>query len=589
MIGSLHQHNRARRVPGTGPPEAATLRSLEVGRLPARPARPRPSLRRQQAWRTGAAAEAQLGWKVSVSTMRTPPGGWRSGLDAQQLAAVTAPPRPLLVLAGAGTGKTRTLTCRCAWLLEQGVAPERLLLLTFTNRAAREMVSRLEVLAGGGAGRLWAGTFHHVGQRLLRAHGAALGLPSEFEVLSPVQAAEVLQASLDSVAGRGRELRLQPAERVLTWISAATNQGQPLRTWIAEQAPPHAALVDSYDEAAQHYADAKVRLGRLDFDDLLLGWGLLLAEVPAVAAELRAAFDAVLVDEYQDINELQADLVESMAAPHRNLTLVGDDAQAIYGFRGASHARILSLPQRLPDLQVLRLEHNYRSSPEILAVANRTLRHNTSGFRKELRPTCPSGPLPALVRCADEQAQARWVAEELLSLAAAGVGWGDCAVLYRTHRDGERVIAALAVAGIPCARRGGASGAVAAPEEETVGGATPQAAGPSVGDGSTGPARAAVTCSSVHQAKGLEWSAVFVLNLVEGCFPLAIAARTAAAIEEERRLFHVAVTRAQRHLFLLCPERRSRGEGPGAATTTSRFLMELRAEPPLLVPRVVPV
>jgi len=482
------------------------------------------------------------------------------------------------VLAGAGTGKTRTLTNRCAWLLEQGVRPGRLLLLTFTNRAAREMITRLGRLTGIGTASLWAGTFHHVAHRLLRAHGAALGLTPDFEVLGPEAAASVLQTCLDELAERWPGLRLQPAGRVAGWISAATNQGLALRDWIAAHAAPHVGLSEVYAHAAERYAERKVRQGRLDFDDLLLGWRLLLGDNPRLAAALRGSFDAVLVDEVQDINELQADLVELMAAEHRSLTLVGDDAQAIYGFRGANVARILELPHRMPDLQVLRLEQNYRSSPEILAVANRTLRHNRRGFRKQLRATRPSGPRPALVYCADEEAQARWVTQRLRSLVDEGLRWRECAVLYRRHSDGERLRDALEAAGVPWAQRVAPGSAPGPAEQGYRADSSPASAdhaAPPEGD-------SGVTCSSVHQAKGLEWRAVFVLNLVEGCFPLRGAAGLAGSLEEERRLFHVAVTRAREHLFLLCPRRRSRRDGPGAQASPSRFVSELACDPPLL-------
>jgi len=290
-------------------------------------------------------------------------------LNEEQVAAVTHRGGPLLVLAGAGTGKTTTLSARVAWLVEQGVVPERVLLLTFTRRAAREMLSRVRSMVGAGAAGIVGGTFHSVAYRLIRAHAAALGLPPNAAVLDASDAADLLDLLREELGLAGQKRRF-PRKGTLAGIYSATvNAQRPLSELLAESYPWCEEHLDELAVLFRGYTERKRELGALDLDDLLL-YGQALARHEVVGAQLGGMFEQVLVDEYQDLNALQVEIVRALRQKERGLTVVGDDFQAIYGFRAASAEHILSFRSHFPDATVVTLERNYRSTQPILDLAD---------------------------------------------------------------------------------------------------------------------------------------------------------------------------------------------------------------------------
>ncbi|MFO1458308.1 MAG: ATP-dependent helicase [Verrucomicrobiota bacterium] len=354
-------------------------------------------------------------------------------LNEQQLAAVSARPGPCLVLAGAGAGKTRTLTYRVAWLLEHGVAPERILLLTFTNKSAREMMQRVHDLIGGDLSRLWGGTFHSVGLRILRRHADRLGYRPDFTVADREDTKDLLAACITE-AGVDVKARRFPKPEVLGELfSLAVNTARPLADLVAGEYPDFAELTATFDDIARRYAERKRVAGLMDFDDLLTLWLRLLREHEEIRDVYGRRFQFVLVDEYQDTNRLQAELLDLLSARHGNLMAVGDDAQSIYSWRGANFANILGFPERRANTQVFRIETNYRSTPEILALANAALAANTRQFPKHLQAVRDPGTRPALVVCNDAGEQAAFIAQRVLELRDEGRRLDQICVLYRSH------------------------------------------------------------------------------------------------------------------------------------------------------------
>ncbi len=604
---------------------------------------------------------------------------YEDALNPEQLEVVLHPGGPMLVLAGAGTGKTRTLVYRVCRLIEDGVPPGRILLLTFTNKAAREMLDRVGELVERGASRVMGGTFHSAGHRILRRYADRLGYTTRFSILDREDAAEVMGAALADVLPDVPKQRFPRPPLLVDLYSLVINTGRELADVLEDRAPQHLASLDAITGVFRRYLERKRERNLMDFDDLLLNWLLLLTRHPDVRRELQNRFEHVLVDEYQDTNRLQADIVDAMLGPARNLMVVGDDAQSIYGFRGADFENILGFPERHPDCTVFRLETNYRSTPEILAAANAAIARNERQFRKNLRAVRPAGERPRRVAVPDPETQASWVAETILELREEGVPLEEMAVLYRNHnhsldlqveltrrnvpfrvrsglrffeqrhvkdvlahlrfvenpmdevaftrmaklRDGvgeriaARVSAAIAgaeaverllaldleAAGVPPRARPGLEGLrqllgelagprllgqpgeairriVEAHYREYARARFDNAGArlddleqlalfadgyPDVAaflgdvtlfnelsgeDVAAGPPDEQLTLSTVHQAKGLEWRAVFVLWLAEDRFPSA----RADDLEEERRLFYVALTRAKDLLFLVHPE-----------------------------------
>ncbi len=634
-------------------------------------------------------------------------------LNDEQRAVVEAGDGPILVIAGAGSGKTRTLTWRVARLLHDGAEPESILLLTFTNKAAREMLRRVEEVGRIDTRRIWGGTFHHVAHRVLRDHAEQLGFSRGYSILDREDSRDVMGAAIADCGLAVGARRFPKADVLIDLVSMAVNAQKPLADVVAERRPQFLPLSEEILRVARRYAERKQSLNAMDFDDLLLHWKALLAGWPEVLRAQGERFRHVLVDEYQDTNKLQGDVVDLVASVHRNLCVVGDDAQCIYGFRGAHFANILEFEKRYPDARRFDLTANYRSTPQILELANRSIAHNLKQFQKELSAVRGDGPLPGLVPCRDVQQQAAFVAQRVLELRDEGVALGEQAILYRAHHHSMEIQFELARRGIPflvrsgvrffeaahikdvlahlrfarnpgdelalkrclrlapgvgtatadevwtslLARRRHGAGSVEELRAPDVAGQVPPRGRPgyrrlaellgalsrpptrdlpgesieSVLDGGYeeylraeflnadsriedvrqlaeyarsyedteaflaevalltelaaetvsegGEADEKMVLSSVHQAKGLEWRAVFLVWLADGRFPSAQALRDRDGEEEERRLFYVACTRARDELYLCFPLVAAPRDRERVVLKASRFLEELPGEP----------
>jgi DNA helicase-2/ATP-dependent DNA helicase PcrA len=354
-------------------------------------------------------------------------------LNPQQHAAVTAPPGPALVIAGAGSGKTRTLTYRVGFLLEQGIPADRILLLTFTNKAAREMMRRVAELLGQELPALWGGTFHSIGARILRSHAELLGWQRDFSILDREDAEDLIKACLGESDIDVKATRFPKAEVLADIFSMAVNTRKTIPEILASQYGYFEALAPQIAALSECYVVRKQAANAMDFDDLLALWLRLLRDNPAVAEQYQRRFQFILVDEYQDTNQLQSELIDLLAARHHNLMVVGDDAQSIYAWRGANFQNILKFPERHPNAAVYKIETNYRSTPEILNVANAAIAANVRQFTKQLAPARKSGPKPVLVACLTSAEQAAFVAQRILELREEGGDLNHMAVLYRSH------------------------------------------------------------------------------------------------------------------------------------------------------------
>jgi DNA helicase-2/ATP-dependent DNA helicase PcrA len=568
------------------------------------------------------------------------------------------------------------------------------------------MLRRVETLLAVDTRRLMGGTFHSVGNRLLRRFGARLGLGANFTILDPEDAREMLEAATSDRNIPTLEKRFPKGDVLLDLYSFTINTGRHFHEVLAEHAPHFAELEAEIVSVFQRYRERKRLANACDYDDLLLQWRRLLDESPEVAAQLGASYDHILVDEYQDTNRLQGDIVDAMARVKKNVTVVGDDAQAIYSFRGASFENILGFPGRYPDARTFRLTRNYRSTPEILALANASIAHNTKQFPKDLAASRDPGPMPAVVALPDIPDQARFVAQRLLEWHDEGERLQDLAVLYRAHYQALEIQIELVRRGIPYEIRSGTRffeqrhvkdvlaflRLLVNPKDELswkralkifprVGERSASAVWEAIGgrpdplaafralDGKGGafgrggeaalkpfrallsrlegpslqssPAEAIrsvvedvyrdyarakfpngdarlddleqfaqfaqtyaslptfleevalfnelsgedvvpgepdddkVVLSSIHQAKGLEWSRVIVMGLSEGRFPNYRSTATEEWLEEERRLFYVALTRAKNEIALVYPMLARDRYGVDVILEPSRFVAEL--------------
>ena len=354
-------------------------------------------------------------------------------LNEQQLAAVTAPPGPALVIAGAGSGKTRTLTYRVAYLLEQGIPADRILLLTFTNKAAGAMMQRVSDLLGHELRSLWGGTFQSIGARILRLHAETLGYQRDFTILDRDDARDLIKACLVDAKIDTKDKHFPKADVLNEIFSLAANTHQTIAELVEGKFSYFAAFIEQIADQHKRYLARKHATNGMDFDDLLALWLKLLQEHADVREHFQRRFQFILVDEYQDTNKLQGDLIDLIAARHKNVMVVGDDAQSIYAWRGANFANILDFPKRYPGAKVFKIETNYRSTPEILNVANAAIAANVNQFAKELAPARKSGVKPALVQCHDAGQQATFIAQRALELREEGTSLNQIAVLYRSH------------------------------------------------------------------------------------------------------------------------------------------------------------
>ncbi|MFH2009553.1 MAG: ATP-dependent helicase [bacterium] len=633
---------------------------------------------------------------------------WGDVLDDEQRAVVEAPAGYVLAVAGAGSGKTRALTYRVAHLLHQGTRPERLMLCTFTNRAAREMLRRVEGLANVEVSRMWAGTFHHVGNRVLRRYGEAMGQTADYSILDRADATELLARVIAGRRGLKGRSRFPRANVLGGLISLAANTGRTIAWLLLTEYRRFAHDGEEIEAVAAAYHERKNKLGVRDFDDLLLGWRDALTAHPDVAAELQDRFQHVLVDEYQDVNRLQAEITDAMAQGHGSLTVVGDDDQSIYSFRGADSDAILRFGERHPTAVVYKIQNNYRSTPQILSLASRSVAHNAHRHDKTLRAVRTTGELPVVVGVDDVYQQAAFVAQRVLEIHEdEDVPLAQMAVLFRAHAHSLELQVELTRRQIPFTVRAGlrffeqahikdalahlrwqtnpqdelaamrvlrlqpgigASTATRTMEHVQSLAAEPVFAGlfsarEHAGlsgraqsqlrrlaelfgqlEAANGPAEAlrtvlegpyrdyalrqfanaeerlqdlsqladhaerydttsallsdialmagmaaesfapdeapddCLTLSTIHQAKGLEWRVVFVLWLCDGHFPSAPALRDPGGEQEERRLFHVAATRARDQLTLVHPLFAEQRGLPRVITRVSRFLGELEGQ-----------
>ncbi len=360
---------------------------------------------------------------------------YRAELNEEQFRVVTAQPSASLVVAGAGTGKTRTITYRVAYLIEQGVSPQRILLATFTNRASREMLKRVEMLTGSqNVHKIWGGTFHRIANLILRKHAVSLGFSSNYSILDSEDAKEMLNVCIDEAGIDTKAKRFPKAEVIQDIISYANNTDSPIDEVIIKKYPYFEPLSGQIRRLDLLYIEKKRERNVMDYDDLLLNWKRLLVEKPEIAAVYAEQFEHILVDEYQDTNKLQAEIIDLLAVKHRNVMVVGDDAQSIFAWRGAEFTNIYEFPDRYPEAVTYKLETNYRSTPEILALANVSISNNRKQFPKMLTAVKKSKDFkPALVPCSDVEQQSAFIASRILELRDEGTSLEDIAVLYRSH------------------------------------------------------------------------------------------------------------------------------------------------------------
>ncbi|HEY5827769.1 MAG TPA: ATP-dependent helicase [Hyphomicrobiaceae bacterium] len=614
---------------------------------------------------------------------------------------------PLLVIAGAGSGKTNTLAHRVAHLIVNGADPGRVLLLTFSRRAAAEMTRRVERIAAAALGETgrsgrnpirWSGTFHAIGARILRMHAASVGLDPAFTIHDREDSADLMNLVRHDLGYSEQARRFPLKATCLAIYSRAVNATEPLEAAL-KHFPWCAEWKDELTGLFAAYVEAKQAQGVLDYDDLLLYWGELM-RVPELAVEVAALFDHVLVDEYQDTNALQAAILGGLKPDGRGLSVVGDDAQAIYGFRAATVRNILDFPGRFdPPATIVRLEQNYRSTQPILAASNAVIGLAREQFTKNLRSSRGDGERPALVSVADDIGQVGLIVEAVLANRECGMALKEQAVLFRTSHHSAMLEIELTRRNIPFVKFGGLKFTEAAhvkdmlavlrwaenPTDRVTGfrvvqllpglgpataakvldamagrsaidalatfrppakavdawrdlvglmqGLSAQAGWPAElelvrqwyqphlesryadavvrsGDleqlvriAAGYPSREAfltdltldppgassaeagaplldedyLILSTIHSAKGQEWKAVYVLNVVDGCIPSDMATGSVEEIEEERRLLYVAMTRAKDALVLVVPQRfyvhnqAKRGDGHVYAART-RFI-----------------
>ncbi|MFA5185859.1 MAG: UvrD-helicase domain-containing protein [Patescibacteria group bacterium] len=604
---------------------------------------------------------------------------YQAELNQEQLEPVLHSDGPCLVLAGAGSGKTRVVTYRVAYLLEQGVDPSSILLLTFTNKAAREMLQRVALLIGQEARGIWGGTFHSTANRILRSYAGTLGYTPGFSILDQEDAGSLIKAVMKEMKIDPKARRFPTANVVQNVLSFCRNTLTQVGDALEFKHPNFVQFADEIKEIGSEYTRRKKEANAMDFDDLLANW-LALVDDPDIGRRLAAQFKYILVDEYQDTNAIQAALVHGLGHGHGNVMVVGDDAQSIYAFRGADVRNILSFPTEWPGCKIYKLLTNYRSAPEILDLANDSLSHNAGQYQKDLVAVRAKGQKPMLISAASARQEAQFVAEQVLDLRSKGTALGNMAVLFRSSAHSQALEFELMKRDVPYEYRGGMKfferahikdalaylrvahnpqdeaawlrvlnlqtgiGATTASKiiskvkgaddlkkilDADVAGllSTKAAIGwndfeqverdvlqhaptPSLmlkaildssyhdylereypdwrdrledveqlvlfaenyHDATTFLSDIALydevvagrektgkhdderlILSTIHQAKGLEWDTVFIIHLADSAFPNRRAMSEEGGLEEERRLFYVAVTRARHRLFLAYP------------------------------------
>jgi ATP-dependent DNA helicase UvrD/PcrA len=368
---------------------------------------------------------------IADSTGAGAPRDFAAELNPQQAAAATHGDGPLLIIAGAGTGKTRTLIYRVAHLIERGIPAERILLLTFTRRAAQEMLSRAERLVGGNSKRVHGGTFHATSHRLLRKYGQAAGLPKDFTIMDQGDSEDLMQLSRAQLGYASKGKRFPKKESLQYVYSRHINTGISIEDIVRDSYPQFVDYLEDFGKIYADYTRRKTERNLVDYDDLLLFWALMLEASPELGKKIAGLYDHVLVDEYQDTNVLQARILRGMCQTHSNITVVGDDAQSIYSFRGANFRNILDFPKQFTGATVVALEQNYRSTQPILNVTNTVISRAQERFTKNLWTNRTGGELPWLVAARDEQQQTQFVVDRILELHEEGTPLNHIAVLFR--------------------------------------------------------------------------------------------------------------------------------------------------------------
>ena len=601
---------------------------------------------------------------------------YAAALNAQQLSAVTAGEGPSLVIAGAGSGKTRTLVYRVAYLIDSGVDPSQVLLLTFTRKSAQEMLERAGELIGARSERVRGGTFHSVANMLLRRYGRSIDLEPNFTILDRGDAEDLIALVRAQLGLNEKDKRFPRKATIAEMFSKSENTLRPLDEIVVEEFNHFADHLDALGQLQRGYQASKRQRQLVDYDDLLVLLRRLLMEDETARRSISSLYRYILVDEYQDTNRLQADVIRHLASTHQNVMVVGDDAQSIYAFRGATFKNIMEFPSLFPGTTIYKLEENYRSTQPILNLANTVIEEAREKYTKHLFTRKLDGPLPVLVEAAGENAQSRFIAQKILELREEGVPLGEMAVLFRSSFHSFDLEIELSRHGLPFIKRGGVKfietahvkdllahlRVVANPLDtvswhralmlvESVGPKkaqevmatlvksnnpyqalreTPGRSGKGLRDlaltleslagaGDLRPAEQVnhvyeyylpilkaqyddypkrtrdldhlqtiaegyqgvemflsdlaleppdgsatgveapdrdderLVLSTIHSAKGLEWQCVFVIWIVDGRFPSVYSFIADEELEEERRLFYVAVTRAKRHLFLTYP------------------------------------
>ncbi len=372
-------------------------------------------------------------------------------LNEEQRKIVLEADGPSLVIAGPGSGKTRTIVYRVGYLVALGYSPQNIMLLTFTNQAARHMINRTQALIRENIEEIWGGTFHHVGNRVLRIYGKRIGISGQYSILDREDSLDLIDECLEE---------LFPKEDVGKGIlgeifSYKINTGKEWEEVLKIKAPQIIDKIEVIQKLFERYKERKRELNVLDYDDLLFFWYKLLLEDEKTRKVLNDRFLYILVDEYQDTNWLQGEIIKLMREENKNILVVGDDAQSIYSFRGATIENILSFPEVFPGTRVFYLVLNYRSTPEIINLANEIIKRNIRQYFKEIKPILKSGGKPKLVWVRDEEEEAQFVVEVIKELHREGIKYKDIGVLFRSNYQSMAVQMELTIQGIPYEVRGG--------------------------------------------------------------------------------------------------------------------------------------
>ena len=380
---------------------------------------------------------------------------YKSELNEAQYHAVTAGEGPMLVVAGAGSGKTRTLVYRVAWLVEQGVDPSSILLLTFTRRASGEMIERATSMLDHRCQKVVGGTFHWLANRVLRRYGRYLSLESDFSIIDRSDGEDVLNFLVGNLGFREQNKRFPKKGTIADIFSKMVNRAETLEQVLSREYEHFLQFQVDLSELREQYTSYKRQHQMLDFDDLLLYLSTLLREKLEVCSQLSAQYSYVLVDEYQDTNLLQAEIVESLATSHQNIMVVGDDSQSIYSFRGAHFRNILEFPKLFPRSNVLKLEENYRSPQSVLDLANGIIQSSRQKYTKCLYTRKEGGERPWLIRSEDESAQSTYICGKIKELQGAGLPLREIAVLFRASYHSFDLEVALTRLGVHFVKYGG--------------------------------------------------------------------------------------------------------------------------------------